>query len=75
MAEDKIEGILTTNTKPVYLPRTSSRGNLQGPPGNPTAVGAAQQPDNRPLTGYDRKKAVREAQTIMGIPPQSRNKK
>lgn len=73
--KDNLEGSVPTITKSESLLKPASGGNLQGPPpGKPTTVGAPEDPD-RPLTGYDRKKAVRAAAEIMNLPPQSRGKK
>ena len=72
--KDQLEGNAATLTEPTPLTKTSASGNLQGPPGKPTAVGASEDP-NRPLTGYDRKRAVREAQRLLGFSPQARIKK
>lgn len=72
--KDNLEGSVPTITKSESLFKPASGGNLQGPPGKPTAVGAPEDPD-RPLTGYDRKKAVRAATEIMNLPPQTRGKK
>ncbi len=72
--KDNPEGSTPTITKSESLLKPASGGNLQGPPGKPTAVGAPEDP-NRPLTGYDRKRAVRAAAEIMNLPPQTRGKK
>lgn len=71
--KDQAEGNVGVLDKPVEPPKLSSSGNLKGPPGKPTAIGLSGDSD-RPLTGYDRKRAVRATQEILGLSPQARKK-
>lgn len=72
---DKTEGTTAIIDKPVFPPQPASGGNFQAPPGNPTAIGSPDDPNGKPLTGYDRKRAVRAAEEHLNLPPQTQGKK